>query len=54
MNYRRGRGGGVGGDLTETYKYIDGLYSVNNSLLKIDVETVTRGQKYKLKTFIYF
>ena len=44
MNYRRERG-----DIIETYKYTDGLYSVSNSLLKIDVETVTRGYKYKLK-----
>ena len=44
MKYRRERG-----DMIETCKYIHGLYSVNNSLLKIDVETVTRGHKYKLK-----
>ena len=41
MKYRRERG-----DMIETCKYIHGLYSVNNSLLKIDVETVTRGHKY--------
>ena len=40
MKYRRERG-----DTIETCKYIHGLYSVNNSLLKIDAETVTRGHK---------
>ena len=35
--------------MIETSKYIHGLYSVNNSLLKIDSETVTKGHKYKLK-----
>ena len=37
MKYRMERG-----DMIEIYKYIHGLYSVNNILLKIDVETVTR------------
>ena len=44
MKYRRERA-----YVTETYIYISGLYSVNNSLLKIDIETVTRGHKYQLK-----
>ena len=44
MKYPRERG-----DMIETYKYIHGLYSVNSSLLKMDIETITRGHKYKLK-----
>ena len=44
MKYSRERG-----DIIETCKYIHGFYSVNNSLLKIDVETVRRGHKYKLR-----
>ena len=48
MKSRR-EGWGWPGDMIETYKYIHGLYSVNNSLLKIGAETVTRGHKYKKK-----
>ena len=49
MKSRKEGWGGGGGDMIETYKYIHGLYSVNNSLLKIGAETVTRGRKYKQK-----
>ena len=45
MKYCRERG-----NMIETYKYYIYTwplhYSVNNSLLKIDIETVTRGHKY--------
>ena len=37
------------GDVIETYRYIHGLYSVNNNLLERDAESTTRGHKYKLK-----
>ena len=33
--------------MIETEKYIHGLHSVNTGLLKTDIETVTRGHKYK-------
>ena len=43
LKYRRKRG-----DLIEAYKYTHGMYKVNQTLLKIDESTRTRGHAFKL------
>ena len=44
LYYRRERG-----DAIETYKYLHGLYSVDNSFLPRDEGYITRGHPLKLK-----
>ena len=43
MEYRRQRG-----DMIETYKYMQGMYKVEN-IFELDDESATRGHPYKIK-----